>query len=528
MKSVPEAGHMMVTPHHLATQAGQEILAEGGSAIEATVAAAATIAVAYPHMNGIGGDGFWLIHLPDGTLHGIDASGYAGANVSIEAYRRQGHEEIPPRGPMAANTVAGTISGWAHALSLAGGNETTMPLGRVLESAIYHAEHGVPVSASHSRLCRKELGALKEVAGFADQFLQRGKAPLAGDVLDQAALAETFRCLASKGLDTFYRGELSRRIAVELKSAGSLLDHEDLTGYHARHVQPLSLSVRNGQLYNLPPPSQGFASLMLLGIFERLNVTHAEGFHHVHGIVEATKQAFLIRDRILGDPGVMQSQVSDWLTNSALDRCTGHVNQERAAPWQPGSSEGDTVWLGAADSKGCVVSFIQSLFWEFGSGVVLPETGILWQNRGSSFSLLSGKVRSLAPGRQPFHTLNPAMALLDDGRVMAYGTMGGDGQPQTQAAVYSRYVHFGQKLQQSISAPRWLLGRTWGQESTSLKLESRIEPELADQLLNAGHDIEWVDSFDDIMGHAGAVVRHSNGMAEGAADPRSDGQTFVN
>jgi gamma-glutamyltranspeptidase/glutathione hydrolase len=169
------------------------------------------------------------------------------------------------------------------------------------------------------------------------------------------------------------------------------------------------------------------------------------------------------------------------------------------------------------------VSFIQSIYWEFGSGVVSPATGVLWQNRGMSFSLDPAHANRLAPGRLPFHTLNPAMALFEDGRTMTYGTMGGEGQPQTQAAIFARYAWGGLGLQQAVTEPRWLLGRTWGADSTNLKLEARFAPEVVEALRGAGHDVELVAAFSDTMGHAGAIVHHPDGLIEGATDPRSDG-----
>jgi gamma-glutamyltranspeptidase/glutathione hydrolase len=181
------------------------------------------------------------------------------------------------------------------------------------------------------------------------------------------------------------------------------------------------------------------------------------------------------------------------------------------------------VWLGAVDAQGRAVSFIQSIYWEYGSGVVLPDTGVLMQNRGMSFGLSPDHPQALVPGRRPFHTLNPAMAIFDDGRRMPYGTMGGEGQPQTQAAVFSRYAFYDMPLQQAVSAPRWLLGRTWGETTTSLKLESRLPSALAEALVNAGHDVEVLGPYDSTMGHAGAIVAHPDGYQRGAADPRSDG-----
>jgi gamma-glutamyltranspeptidase/glutathione hydrolase len=275
---------------------------------------------------------------------------------------------------------------------------------------------------------------------------------------------------------------------------------------------------------NLPPPTQGLASLMILGIFERLGVREAERFEHIHGLVEAIKQAFLIRDREVSDPAYMQVNPGSFLQDDALAACAARIDRTRALPWPQPAAAGDTIWMGAIDRQGRAVSFIQSIYWEFGCGVVLDETGIQWQNRGSSFKLTQGIKDSVAPGRKPFHTLNPALALFDDGRVMSYGTMGGEGQPQTQAAVFTRYAGFNQSLQQAVTAPRWLLGRTWGEESTTLKLESRFDSGLIVALRAAGHDVQILDPFTDMMGHAGALVYHSRGVIEGAADPRSDGR----
>jgi gamma-glutamyltranspeptidase/glutathione hydrolase len=199
------------------------------------------------------------------------------------------------------------------------------------------------------------------------------------------------------------------------------------------------------------------------------------------------------------------------------------IDRNRARPWPEPAARGDTVWIGVCDNEGRMASYIQSVYWEFGSGVVLSDTGVTWQNRGSSFLLDASSHVGLAPGRKPFHTLNPAHARLRDGRMMVYGTMGGDGQPQTQAAVFSRYALFGQPLQQAVSAPRWLLGRTWGEDSVSLKLEGRIEPQVAEALRGAGHHIEVLEDWSDSMGHAGAIVLHPDGLITGAADPRSDG-----
>lgn len=522
LKTVYSTQAMMVAPHHLAAQAGREVLAEGGNAVEAMVAAAAAVAVVYPHMNSIGGDGFWLIHEPGKAPVAIDACGTAAQKADLAFYN--GLAEIPARGPIAALTCAGTIDGWAQALNLAADWGPALPLNRLLANAIRHAREGIVVTESQAALTADKLDELRTVPGFAETYLHAGQAPAAGALLKQPVLANTLEQLARAGLDDFYRGELGAAMGAELESLGSPLSAADLAAYHASRVKPLEVAVRGARIFNLPPPTQGLASQMILGIFDRLGVTEAEGFAHVHGLVEATKRAFRVRDRNVTDPGRLPADPQSFLQPEVLQQLADEIDPERALPWPDPSSPGDTIWMGCIDSEGRAVSFIQSTYWEFGSGVVLRDTGVCWQNRGVSFALDPDALQALEPGRKPFHTLNPALALFDDGRVMSYGTMGGEGQPQTQAAIFSRYAMLGMPLQQAVTAPRWLLGRTWGYTSTSLKLENRFDPALVQQLRDAGHVVEILDAaFSDTMGHAGALVKRADGVLEGAADPRSDG-----
>jgi gamma-glutamyltranspeptidase/glutathione hydrolase len=515
-------GGMVVAPHHLAAQAGRDILRNGGNAIEAMVAAAATIAVVYPHMNAIGGDGFWVIHEPGKPPVAIDACGPAAALATMDFYA--GQQAIPARGPQAALTVAGTIGGWIEALKISSGWGGKVALADLLSEAIRHAQNGVAVSVSQSSLTRQKLEGLKNAPGFADTYLVNGQPPEPGHVLKQPALARTLAHLVQHGLDDFYRGALAERMAADLTRVGSPLRLSDLQSYHASVVQPLSVRLSDSSVYNLPPPTQGLSALMIIGLFDALGVTEGEGFAHVHGLVEATKRAFRVRDRIVTDPRRVPSNPQDFLAADALAKLASEIDPQKALPWPDPAKQGDTIWMGAIDAQGRAVSFIQSVYWEFGSGTVLQDTGVCWQNRGTSFSLDPKALNHLKPGYKPFHTLNPSLAVFDDGRVMPFGTMGGEGQPQTQAAVFTRYARFGQSLQQAVTAPRWLLGRTWGDETTSLKLESRFPEALVQELRNAGHVTEvFSEAFSDTMGHAGALVRHANGVIEGAADPRSDG-----
>jgi gamma-glutamyltranspeptidase len=420
--------------------------------------------------------------------------------------------------------VAGTLSGWQAALDLAAQLGGTKSRENLLEAAIHHAQAGFPATRNQSRTTAEKMNELRGLPGYDESFLPNGIPPAEGELFKQPRLGASLRKLAADGFETFYAGALAEAIAADLARAGSPVSGDDLARHRALTLAPLKLRLSTGTVWNMPPPTQGLASLMILGLFDRLGVTEAEGFAHMHGLVECIKQAFIVRNAHVQDPAAMEVAPEDFLTDADLDARAANIDRETALPWPIPTKDGDTIWMGAIDAAGNAVSFIQSIYWEFGSGVVLEDTGILWQNRGSSFSLKDGDVNRLAPGRRPFHTLNPAMAELADGKILSYGTMGGEGQPQTQALVYTRHVNFGQSLQQAITAPRFLLGRTWGDTGTNLKLESRFDDGLVTGLKDAGHDVEVINAYSDLMGHAGGVSLRPDGVMEGGSDPRADGK----
>ena len=523
--SLHSAGHrrgVVCAPHFAAVETGRSILAEGGNAIEAMLAMAASIAAVYPHMNHLGGDGFWIVREPSGRVRTIMAAGPAALQAKPELYRD--HESMPTRGPLAALTVPGAVGGWILAHEAAQAHGGKLPLKVLLTPAIAQARNGYVVTRSQTRLTNEQFATLKDVPGFAAQFLVDGKVPEVGTLLKQEAFAGTLEHLSHAGLEDFYRGDVARESAADLEGIGSPLARADLERYQAALAEPLRVNLASGTLYNTDAPTQGAVSLMILALFARLNVTEAESFDHVHGLVEATKRALRMRDRLITDPNYLSHSLQRVLEERYLAGEAMKIDRRKAAPWPLASNAGDTIWMGAADTSGLVVSYIQSLYWEFGSGCVLPRTGLLMQNRGSSFSLQSGALNYLAPGRLPFHTLNPALAALQDGRIMAYGCMGGDGQPQTQSAVFTRHVDFREPLAEALDRPRWVLGRTWGAARTSLRLEPRFDENLVEALAAAGHDIDLLaEPHSDVMGHAGAVVLHPDGTCEGAHDPRADG-----
>ena len=514
----------ITAPQKTAALAGYDILRGGGTAIEAMVAAAATIAVTYPHMNGIGGDAFWLIKKHNQKPIAISGCGYSAGKASVSWYGDRGYtNEIPTRGGASALTVPGAVASWIKALSLV---EKPMPVRDILANAVSYAREGFAVTENQSLCTTSKYTELRQVKGFAETFLVDGQPPAPGFKLTQGALKNTLESLGHDGLDSFYRGDLAKVNAKFLTENESPLHLDDFVKFNAEFVEPIKASTSKGDLYNLPAPTQGISSLMILALFDKMDISEGDTFEHIHSLVEITKQVFLKRNLELGDPNYMSSSERDWLDNNILSRLLSKLNPNKALPWPYTPNKGDTIWMGAVDCDGTVVSFIQSVFWEFGSGLICPETGVFFQNRGAGFSLRPGP-NQLYPWKKPFHTLNPALALLKDGRRMVYGTMGGDGQPQTQSAIFSRYAYFDYDLQHSISLPRWLLGKTWGDTGTTLKLEARFDPSLIEKLRSVGHKIELIDDYSDLAGHAGALVLDNNGLIEGASDPRSDGSALV-
>ncbi|HET7716549.1 MAG TPA: gamma-glutamyltransferase [Bauldia sp.] len=519
---VAEKG-MVTAPHRAAAEAGAEVLRAGGNAVEAMIAAAAAIAVVYPHMTGIGGDAFMLIAEPGRQPKGIDGAGRAGAGVTIDAYRKKGYDAIPPRGGDAAITVAGAVSVWEMAAEIGAALGGRMPRQDLIAPAIALAKDGIPVTHSFATLANENLDELAATHGFAAHYLIEGKVPEIGSRLKAERLRDTLEQLAHQGYDDFYRGDIASEIAADLAAAGSPVTRADLASQRASLVSPLSVELSDATVFNMPPPTQGVASLIILGLFDRLKVKRAESFDHIHGLIEATKRAWVIRDREVADP-LFSGDLAPYLSVSWLDAEAERIDMRRASPYPPGEPKGDTVWMGAIDARGVAVSFIQSIYFEFGSGVVLPRTGIAWHNRGLGFSLDAKSHRALAPGRKPFHTLNPPLARFRDGRVMTYGSMGGDGQPQFQAAIFTRYT-LGADPGDALDRPRWRWGRTWGEGNLSgVEVESRFDPDLLAALERAGHAISVLDQpYSHAMGHAGMIVRHPQGRLFGASDPRSDG-----
>lgn len=528
---------MVTTPHYLASQAALEILQNGGNAVDASIAAASTLAVVYPHMNSIGGDNFWLIYnAKTKQLKALNASGRSGEKATIDFYQAQGYKKIPSRGYLAANTVPGAISGWGEAYKY--GQQTMgnhLPWNQVLGSAIKYAETGFPVTPSQETWTKtnidekdKEFRALQRFKGFRQTYLKSNGEPYQpGEVFKQQELAETLKAVANKGATEFYKGEIAQKIVADVQANGGILTLKDFAEHTANWVDPISADYREYKAYNFPPNTQGMASLSILNVLNNFDLKSiGEGTaDYYHLIVEATKQSFVDRDKYLSDPEFVNIPLDSLLSKKHGRELAARIDMGKSL--KEGKlldPKGDTVWLGVVDKDGNAVSLIQSIYHDYGSGIVAANTGVLLQNRGSFFSLDPNHVNHLEPRKRSFHTLNPAMLFKAGKPYLVYGTMGGEGQPQTQAALVTRIVDFGFSVQDAIEAPRWLNGRTWGAASNDLKIEGRVPKSVTEELIKRGHPVKVVDDYTDTMGHAGAIlITPVTNVKFGGADPRGDG-----
>lgn len=533
---------MVATAHYLATQAGLQILTQGGNAIDAAIAANAAMTVVYPSTCSAGGDIFMLIwDARTQQLYALNGSGRAPQGLTPDYLAAQGIRQMPERGPLAIN-VPGAVSGWFSALERFG----SLSAEAVLAPAIALAEEGMPVSPKLNRwLIMAADPVLGPWSSSAATYLPGGAPPRTGSILRQPALASSYKLLASEGPDAFYCGPIGQAITSYIQQCGGVLSMEDLAKHHSDWVSPISTTYRGYDVYEFPPNTQGIAALEMLNIIEGYDLASL-GYHspeYLHVLLEAKKLAFADRDRYVSDPAFVDVPVELLLSKeyAALQRT--RINLERAAQHVgPGEPEGDTMYLCTADRYGNVVSLIQSLYYGFGSGIVGGDTGILLHNRGAYFSLDPRHVNYLQPGKRTMHTLTPAMVLRDGKPYIVLGSMGGDAQPQIHVQLLSAIIDFGRNVQQAISAPRWRSGRFMvGQDlevggqsdidehlgtsiAEAVVLEQRFPGEVPLALEQLGHRIFVHGAWEDGMGHAQAIRMDPDlHIFEGAADPRCDG-----
>jgi gamma-glutamyltranspeptidase len=538
---------MVACAHYLATQAGLQILIQGGNAIDAAIAANATMTVVYPSTCSAGGDVFMLIwNEKSRKLYGLNGSGRAPQGMTPELFAAQGFKQIPERGPLSIN-VPGAVDGWFEALERFG----TLPAETVFAPAIAFAEEGVPVTSKLSGwLNRAAVPVLKRWESSAGVYLPNNRLPKTGDVLRQPNLAQTYRMLAKEGRDVFYRGPIAREITDYIQQCGGVLGIEDMQNHHSDWVEPISTNYRGYDIFEFPPNSQGLTALEMFNIIEGYNLKSL-GYQtpeYLHILLEAKKLAFADRDQYISDPDFVDVPVERLISKEYAELQRARINLQKAAPSVAAGleKEGDTMYLCVADREGNVVSLIQSLYNGFGSGVVGGDTGVMLHNRGTYFSLDPRHVNYLQPGKRTMHTLTPAMVLHDGTPYIAVGTMGGDAQPQIHVQLLSAMLDFGFNVQQAIAAPRWHSGQISlsplsgkqdiipGQRGVDghlernivevVKMENRFPQGVSLLLDMLGHRINMVGPWEDAMGHAQAIqINSTSNYFEGAADPRCDG-----
>lgn len=511
---------MVVSPHYLASAAGSAILKKGGNAFDAAVAVSACLAVVYPHMTGLGGDSFWMLYsAKEKKVRTYNGSGRTGSQVNREIFNSR--DSIPTRGIESVITVPGMVDSWDAVVREYG----RLSLSDVLEPAIEYAASGFPFSKDQYVNTLKNAELLRSLPETAAIFLPEDRVPHVNERFIQKNLAQTLRKLAEKGRDDFYKGDLARHIVSSLQRKGGRLTFEDFADHQGNWAEPVYSSYRDYTIYQVPPNSQGFVGLMALNILENYDLSAIPhgSYEYYHLLAEALKRSFQDRNQYLSDPEFCSIPLEWLLSKGYAKEMVQSIQMNKANDMVTQPIGNDTAHAAVVDEEGNAVSFIQSLYFEFGSGVVAGDTGVLLQNRGSFFSLDPSHVNTLEPGKRTFHTLMPAMAFKGEKPYVVYGTQGGEGQPQTQTLIITRMLDYGMNPQQAISEPRFVWGRTWGEASQELKIEGRVSKDVVQSLKGAGHLVKVVEEMDKVMGHANAILIDDQGFLQGGIDPRADG-----
>jgi gamma-glutamyltranspeptidase / glutathione hydrolase len=513
---------IVAAEHPLAAQAGAVVLARGGHAVDAAIAANAVMGVVAPMMNGIGGDLFAIVHdEATSTVHGLNASGWSPAGTSIETLTARGLGTMPQQG-IHAVTVPGAVSGWIT-LHEKFGKAT---LETILSAAIAHAEQGFPVSEITSLEWLGSVSLLRSDASAGAAYLQNGRPPEAGDIFRNPDLARSLRAIAAHGGDAFYRGEIARRILECSENRGGAFTPADLSEYQAEWVPPLTTSYQGWEVYEIPPNSQGIAALIMLNILEGFPIRdYGRGTADtLHTLIEAKKLAYADMQRHVGDPRFSAVPVEAMLSKSYARERARLIDPGRAATDVAAGTlpmhGGDTTYLCAVDAAGNIVSLIQSNFANFGSGVVPDGAGFALQSRGALFTFDRSHPNALAPRKRPLQTVIPAFMKRDHLRV-GFGVMGGWNQPQAQVQVISNIVDHGLNIQQALEAPRFTKLTFAG---TDVMMEARFPESVREELVRRGHEIDLQGEFSNMMGGGQAVMRDARARVNyGASDPRKDG-----
>lgn len=506
---------LVATSQPLAAQTGLSVLQAGGNAVDAAIATVAALCVVEPTSTGIGGDAFALIWwAEDERLYGLNASGPAPAGLSADWIREQGHDEVPALGPIPV-TVPGSLRGWEMALERFG----TMSLGALLERPATYARDGFPVSERIAAAWARSTEKMSRHENSRRVWLPGGRAPRPGQIFRNPEFATTLETIAEQGSGAFYEGAIGRQIAETVQGAGGVLTQEDLAGYRAEWVEPISAHYRNGYTFHeIPPNGQGVTALLALNIARGFDLPSMpyESPQRVHVLIEATKLAFADAKAYIGDPRHADVPLEALLSDVYTERRRALIGDEALAPFAGNpAGHGDTVYLTVADGEGNMVSWIQSLYMGFGSGLTAGTTGIQLQNRGANFTMERGHPNEVAPGKRPYHTIIPGFITKDGAAWASFGVMGGFMQPQGHLQVGVNLVDYRMTPQAALDAPRfnWLKGKT-------VALESAFAADTRSELAGRGHEAGSTANY----GGGQVIVRDpESGVLIGGSEPRNDG-----
>ena len=517
---------MVATSHPLATQIGLDVLKQGGTAVDAAIAANIALGLMEPTGNGIGGDLFAIVwDAKTKKLHGLNASGPAPKNISIEYFLEKGLSKIPAYGPLPV-TVPGAVDGWVKLHEKFG----KLEFKSLFEPTIKYANEGFPVTELIAYYLDRSTERFEDYPNFKEVWMKNGKMPEKGEIFKNPQLAKTLEIIAEKGRDGFYEGDVAKTMADFIQSQGGFLTYEDISSFHSEWTPPVSSNYRGYDVWELPPNGQGIAALQILNILENYDIQKMGLFssEYIHLFTEAKKLAFADRAKYYADPNFSKIPVKQLISKSYAKERLKLINLKKAAKSdQAGALEsGDTIYLTVADQYGNMISLIQSNYRGMGSGMVPPGLGFMLQDRGELFSLDKNHKNALEGGKRPFHTIIPAFVTKDGEPFMSFGVMGGATQPQAHAQIIINMVDFGLNLQEAGDAPR--IVHSGSSQPTdeimtdggTLSLESGFGKGIEAELSSIGHKIEYQKG---IFGGYQAIML-KDGVYYGASETRKDGQ----
>lgn len=509
---------MVATSQPLAAQAGLDVLRKGGNAIDAAIAAAACLTVVEPNSNSIGGDSFALVWF-NGKLHGLNASGPAPQSITIDAVRERGHEFIPSYGVLPV-TVPGTPAAWAALSSRFG----QLPLTEVMKQSIEYAEQGFPVSPTIAKYWANGYEVFKKLDEkyfhpWMTTFAPKGRAPKIGEIWSSPDHARTLRSIAETNAESFYRGELSDQIDAFFKLHDGFLTKEDLASYEPEWVDPIKVNYKGYDIWEIPPNGQGLIAMIALNILKGYDFASKDSVDTYHRQIEAVKLAFVDGLKYITDPLHMKVSVEQLLSDTYANQRRLLIGERAILPLAGEPPKGGTVYLATADKDGNMVSFIQSHAGDFGSGTVIPGTGICMQNRGTGFSMQPDHPNVLAPGKKTYHTIIPGFITKNDQAVGPFGVMCGSIQPQAHVQIVMNTIDFLLNPQASLDAPRW----RWIKEKI-IEVEPQFPDHIAQALARRGHTVQR--ALDSGMFGRGQIIWRDpdTGILSGGTEPRADGE----